>query len=72
VQRILAIVDGLSPLTREAFVLRHVAGAAYEEIGKALGKTTAQARALSHSAVQEIRRQLCNERDQQLSLLRER
>jgi RNA polymerase sigma-70 factor (ECF subfamily) len=68
--RILAAVSELSPMMREAFVLRFVRQEGYAQVGAALGRTAHQARGLCHAAVQEIRQRLSENTAHQLHLIR--
>ena len=58
VARILDAAQELTEIVRQAFVLRYVQQDSYESVGKAIGKTPHQARALCHLAVRTIRQQL--------------
>jgi len=71
-EKILALAADLPALTREAFVLRYVQSASYDEVGRSIGKTSHQARGLCHAAVLEIRQRMGGRVEQQLLLLRDR
>jgi RNA polymerase sigma-70 factor (ECF subfamily) len=57
-ERILSAASGLSPMSREAFVLRFVHDMPYDAIGASIGRTAHQARGLCHAAVTELRSRL--------------
>jgi len=53
--RILGLAADLPALGREAFVLHYVHEQDYRDIGRTLGRSAHQARALCHAAVRDIR-----------------
>lgn len=62
-QRVEAALDGLSPLERAAFSLRHDEGRTIEEIGRALGLGRSAAKHAVFRAVKKLRVELKSVRD---------
>lgn len=59
-EQILDAADTLSQACRDAFVMRHIQQESYEAIATQLDRTPAQARALTHKAVTQIRELLAS------------
>jgi RNA polymerase sigma-70 factor, ECF subfamily len=57
-QKILAVMEQLTPMERTAFVLRHFEGRSIEEIGRALGTGPSATKQSIFRAVQKMRRAL--------------
>lgn len=57
-RRVAAALDGLSPLERAAFALRHYEGRSIDEIGRTLGLGTSAAKHAIFRAVKKLRVQL--------------
>jgi len=55
IEQILAAIDRLSGVSREAFVMRHIQQDSYEEIAEQLGRTVHQVRALCSRAMSTLR-----------------
>src|ERR1700722_18807513 len=58
VAAILDTVAELSPLSRDAFLLRYVQQESYERVGEIIGRTAHQARGICHAAVKSVRMRL--------------
>jgi len=58
VQQVLAGLEALTELEREAFVLRYLEQMEYAEVGRRMGKTEHQARGLCHRAIVNLRQLL--------------
>ena len=54
-EQLLDALADLSDASRDAFVMRHLEGQTYEDVGRRMGKTAHQARALAHKAIRELR-----------------
>ena len=57
-EQVLDAAARLTKLRRDAFVLRFVHSATYEQVGQQLGRSPHQARALCHKAVDRLRKML--------------
>ena len=57
-RRVAAALDGLSPLERAAFTLRHYEGRTIDEIGRTLGLRTSAAKHAVFRAVKKLRAEL--------------
>ena len=59
-QRVARELDGMSPLERSAFVLRHIEGASLEDIGQTLSLNTGQSKQAIFRAVRKLRAALAD------------
>jgi RNA polymerase sigma-70 factor (ECF subfamily) len=60
--RVLDAVGQLAPPARDAICLRYLQQMSYEEVGRTIGRSAHQARALCHAGVARVRRLLAEER----------
>lgn len=60
-ERILDAAGRLSEIARAALVMRYVEQESYEAVGRGIGRTAHQARAVCHKAVRQIRQMLAEE-----------
>ena len=59
VERLLAAMQTLTDLAREAVCLRYLAERSFEQIGEALGRTPHQARGLCADGLRQLRERMC-------------
>lgn len=60
--RVLTAVMRLGQPARDAVCLRYLSQMSYDEVGRSIGRTAHQARAICHAAIVRVRKELATER----------